>query len=247
MAKVKLQSVSASSRWLQCTKSLEHNKTFTQNIYATKGNLIHLVASLRLREIFHKENHSDEIDRLMKEDYVNEQDKTIVAKWDNDCQSTYERYINYAIMMYKKYEPHTIEIEKKTWITWYGHKKYGFIDLIMISDDYTIIIDLKTGRGKVESEENSQMLMYAIGKIQEQAQQKDKFVGKYILSICQTLINNVEEVEYSLSWISRWYNSHILKMREINTGELQFDPSPTACKWCDYRDSCNARIKKGVV
>ena len=150
-------------------------------------------------------------------------------------------------MLYKQYEPHTVEIEKKITLTWYGFKKYGFIDLVMISNDYTIIVDLKSGRTRVESEDNSQMLMYAIGKIQEEQEKKTGFNGKYIVSICQPLVNNIKAYEYSLNQISKFYVSHAKKMEEILFDRLQYDPSETACKWCDYRTNCNERIKKGVL
>lgn len=247
MAKVNIQSISASSRWLKCTASLLYNKDFKSNINTLKGNLIHEVSALRLKEIFFKENHSDEIERLKTSDYVDNNDKSLITRWDNDCEKTHEGYINYAIKMYKQYEPHTVEIEKKINLTWYGFKKYGFIDLVMISDDYTIIIDLKSGRTKVESEDNSQMLMYAIGKIQEEQAKKSEFNGRYIISICQSLVNNVKAYEYSLNQISRFYSSHAKKMEEILFDRLQYDPSETACKWCDHRANCNERIKKGVV
>lgn len=247
MSKIKLGSISASSRWLQCTKSLEYNQTYTPNIYALKGNLIHEVVALRLKQIFFEEEHQKEIEALMTSDFVDNQDKSLVVRWDRECDTISESYVNYAMKLYQQYEPHTIEIEKKVWLTWYGYKKYGFIDLIMISDDYTIICDLKTGRGKVETEENTQMLLYAIGKIQEENKKGSNFVGKYILTVCQPMIRNIEAYEYSLNQISRFYNSHILKMKQVLSGDLQYDPSPIACKWCDYREHCNARIAKGVV
>ena len=247
MAKVNIQSISASSRWLKCTASLQYNKDFKSNINTLKGNLIHAVSALKLKEIFFKEDHSEEIEKLKKNPYVDSNDKTLIAKWDSDCEKTYEGYISYAIKVYKQYEPHTIEIEKKIYVTWYGFKKYGFIDLVMISDDYIIIIDLKSGRTKVESEDNSQMLMYAIGKIQEEQVNKTNFNGNYIISICQSLVSNIKAYEYSLKQISKFYSSHAKKMEEILFDKLQYDPSEVACKYCDHRTVCNERIKKGVV
>ena len=247
MSKVMIQSISASSRWLKCTASLQYNKDFKANINTLKGNLIHDVSALRLKEIFLEENHQEEIERLKTSDFVDNNDKTLVTRWDNDCEKTHEGYINYAIKVYKQYQPHTIEIEKKVNLSWYGYKKYGFIDLVMISDDYTIIIDLKSGRTKVESEDNSQMLMYAIGKIQEEQAKNSDFTGRYIISICQSLVNNIKAYEYSLNQIARFYASHKKAMEEIIKGELQYRPDPTACKYCDFRDKCTERIKKGVI
>lgn len=244
MSKIKLQSISASSRWLQCSASLKYNQSFTENVHTLKGNLIHNVSALRLREVFFNENHTVEIEKLKNEKYVSQNDPNLFAVWDSDCEKTSEGYVNYAIKLNKQYTPHTIEIEKKQWLKWYDYDKYGYVDLLMISDDYIIIVDLKTGRGAVDTEENTQMLLYAIGVIQEYTKKNNK---AFILSIYQPLINNTQAFEYSLGQISQFYASKRDKMNEIITGELKYDPSPTACKWCDYRDSCNERIKKGVI
>ena len=61
---IKLQSISASERWLQCTKSLEYNQGFTANAVVNYGSLIHEVASLRLDEIFNKTNNKEKIKQL---------------------------------------------------------------------------------------------------------------------------------------------------------------------------------------
>ena len=58
---IKLQSISASERWLQCTKSLEHNQGFVANAAANYGSLIHDVAALRLDEIFNKTDNKAKI------------------------------------------------------------------------------------------------------------------------------------------------------------------------------------------
>lgn len=247
MGKIALQSISASARWLKCTASLQWNKDFIENVNTLKGNLIHKVIALRLKEIFFKENHREYIKKLKTDDYVSEKNKDLKTKWDNDCEKTFDGCIAYARKMYNQYKPHTIEIEKKVNLIWYGYKKFGYIDFIMISDEYTIIIDWKTGRTVVENDDNSQMLMYAVGKIQEQRKQKDFTPMRYIISICQPLLKLKPPFQYTINQISRFYNSHKKAMDEIISGNLVFRPSSLACKWCDHRDSCNERIKQGVV
>lgn len=244
---VKLQSISASSRWLQCTKSLEYNKDFKSNVFTLKGNLIHEVSALRLREIFFKENHQEAIERLKTSIYVDEKDSNLKTEWTNECEKTSDGYINYALRLYQQFNPHTIEIEKKINVRWYGYEKFGYIDLLMISNDYTIIVDLKTGRGEVETQENSQMLIYTLGQIQETNNKKEMFLGNYITAICQPLINNIKAVEYSKKHIVFFYRSFANKMEEIISGNLQYSPSPVACKYCDYRNKCAERMRQGIL
>lgn len=245
--KIPLQSISASARWLQCTVSLIHNQEFVANVNTVKGNLIHEVSALRLREIFFEEDHKEEIERLKSEPYVDRNDPSIIAKWDNDCTKTSEGYVEYAIKLYHQFEPDEIEVEKEITLNWYGYKKKGYIDLVMKNKDHIVIVDLKTGRGRVETEDNSQMLMYAIAKAQEELDNKTFFIGNYIVSIFQPLINNTQAFQYSLKQLTTFYHSHREKMNEIIKGELKYDPSPEACRFCDYRHKCNARIKKGIL
>ena len=245
--KIALQSISASSRWLSCTASLLFNKDFNINVNTLKGNLIHEVSALKLREIFFNENHEKEIEKLKTEKYIDERNKELSAKWDSDCKNTCEKYVSYALKMFELYQPHTIEIEKKIDLEWHGYKKIGNIDLVMISNDYMIIIDLKSGRTKIETDDNSQMLMYMVALIQEEQRKGNVFIGKYIISICQSLIANIVAYEYSLNSIARFYASQSNAMEEISSGNLKYRPSKKACKYCDHRDSCNERIKQGIV
>lgn len=248
--KINIQSISASSRWLQCTASLKYNKDFVANINTLKGNLIHEVSALRLEEIFFGKDNAEKIEALKTKDYIDEKSPKLKTKWDIESQRTSDSYIDYAVRLYQQYQPHTIEIEKKVNVRWYGYEKYGLIDLVMVNDDYTIIVDLKSGRTPVDTYDNTQMLIYAIGKMQEYGKQTTEertFYGNYIITICQPLLNNKVAVEYSRNSLVRFYQSHRIKMEEIISGNLQYDPTPNACKWCDYRSKCSERIKKGVI
>lgn len=185
--KVEIQSISTSSRWLQCTASLQYNKTLILNENIVKENLIHKVSALSLKENFFGENHEELIELLKTTDYKDNNETMITVRWDNDCDKISDSYIEYANKLYNQYEPHTVEIDKKINVTFYGYEKYGFVDLLMINDDYTIIVELKCDKNRVEEEKFTHILLCTIGVIQEQIKQtlENRFLGDYIAVINQ--------------------------------------------------------------
>lgn len=242
---IKLQSISASERWLQCTKSLEYNQGFTANAVANYGSLIHEVASLRLDEIFNKTNNKEKIKQLKQEPYINKNDYNIVSNWDRKAEKICDEYINFAIRLYNQYKPYKVLLEQKVNVLWYGYEKIGIIDLIMFFDKGVVICDLKTGYSKVDVEYNSQMLMYLLGVMQNFPDLiENNFLG--VIAICQPPINNIATQDIAQNDLWEFYASKNEKMQEIITGNLQYAPSSKACKYCDYKEFCNARISAGV-
>ncbi len=243
-------SPSSSERFLECTASLPHNLTFTENEHTLKGNLQHRVAFLRLDQLFNNKDHKKEIDMLTdtKNKYASRNNPSLYVFWDDSCTQTVNNYVTYVKQVYEEYKPKIVFLEYRISMNFYGNKVNGVVDCAMVlqSDDL-FIIDLKTGRNRVETEDNTQMLMYGYGIIQE-LHKKTKKVAKYVvISIAQSLINNTQAYKYTLEQMIEWYLKQAQPMKEINTDSLVFRPSKVACKYCSFRDSCNERIKAGVV
>ena len=244
---VKLQSISASERWLQCTQSLEYNQTFSASEASVYGSLIHEVCSLRLDEIFNQKDNSERIKFLKENTYHDKNDPSITANWNAGAEKIYKSYIDYALSLYNKHKPHKVLLEEKVDVMWYGYSKYGYIDLVMFCKNGVIIVDLKTGWNKVDVINNSQMLMYLLGLVQKYPElvESQSYIGE--ISICQPTVDNIVSQSITTYNLSTFYKNKSDKMQEIITGDLQYDPSEKACKYCDYRASCNARIKAGVL
>lgn len=243
-------SPSASERFLTCTASLPHNLSFTENKATLKGQLQHAVAQLRLEQIFLGKDNAWKLEKLMnpKNKYTSRNDTELFVYWDDESERTVSNYITYIKAIYEEYKPISIEFEKRIKMVFYGNTINGVIDCVMITKDKrVIIVDLKTGRVPVDTEDNKQMLMYANGTIQDLFRKDTKIYDKILISICQSLINNTQAVEYTLKQLIDWYVEQKDKMNEINTNNLVFNPSKTACKYCQYRDNCSARIKAGVI
>lgn len=243
-------SPSASERFLSCTASLPHNLGFDENQYTLLGQLQHRVAQLRLQEIFEERDNSKKIEKLTdpSNDYVSQKNPQLKVQWNDNCEDTVDNYVSHIKRMSKQFKPKHVFIEHFISMKFFGNALRGVVDCAMILEDHSIVIvDLKTGRNPVDAEDNPQMLMYAHGIIQDYYRKTGHIAPRITISISQGLINNVVAVEYTLNQVSKWYLKQAKAMREINTNNLQFRPSTKACKYCQFKDKCAARIKKGVV
>jgi RecB family exonuclease len=249
MAKYKL-SPSASSRFLTCSASLPLNTGFSESENTLKGSLQHEVAYLRLKEHFFLEDNSERIEQLRDTNnwFVSSERPNLKVKWDKDFDRTVDNYIDYVKSIENAYKPKQVMLEYKIKMKFHNNDINGTVDCAMVLDNNDIIvIDLKTGRTKVETEDNNQMLMYAYGMIQDLYAQTKKLPNKIIISICQSLIKNTRAVSYTLQQLMDWYISKTEVMGEINSDKLVYRPSVSACKFCQNKQRCNARIKAGVV
>lgn len=150
--------------------------------------------------------------------------------------------------MYNQYKPKHIFIEQRIKMRFYDNNINGIVDCAMVTEDGdVIIIDLKTGRSKVDAEDNNQMLLYAYGFIQDLHKKTGQTPNEVVISICQSVIYNTKAISYSLNDLIAWYKSLAQPMKEINTDDLVFRPNAKACKFCQFKSNCNARIKAGIV
>lgn len=248
-SKYKLRPSSA-ERFLTCTASLPHNLGFDENEYTLLGQLQHKVAHLRLDQYFNNKDHSKMIEDYTNPnlDYLSKNDPNLKVKWNDSCEETVNNYITYIKRLEKQFKPKMVLLEYFIKMNFFGNEINGVVDCAMVlPDNSIIIIDLKTGRNRVETEDNAQMLMYGYGILQDMYKKTQKVAKKVIISIAQGLINNVQAIEYSLEQLQEWYIKQAQPMKEINSNNLVFRPTKTACKYCQYKDKCSARIKKGVV
>lgn len=242
--KIKLQSLSASARWLSCTASLLfNNEPFTETKTTLMGSLGHKIAELMLKEYFFGENNAAELHALRHEPYYNEEGN-IKVQCTHKLWTIAQDYVQYVKTVARQFnhDEKKIFIEKKINLKFYGHEKNGFADFVLITPELIFIIDLKTGRNEVDADENSQMLLYAIGLIQEFGVRQ-----RIITAISQPLIKKTHAYEYTKEQIILWYKKNSQAMREINENKLVYRPSEKACKYCDNRNFCNERIKQGIL
>ena len=241
-------SPSASERFLICTASIKHQNAFEESKWSVLGNLQHEVAFLRLAQLFKGEDNQKEIDKLTdpNNEYKTSNGK-LTVKWTNTCDKNVDEYVSYIKKLHKKFNPKILFLEYKFNFMFYGYKMFGTADVAMVLDNMdVVIVDLKTGRNKVETEDNPQMLLYGMGFVQEIIKKLKKTPQNVYISVAQPLAYNMEIVKYSITQVARWYNSLAIPMDKINNNKLTYTPHKKACKYCDYSDECMARFEKGI-
>lgn len=229
---------------------MPHNLGFSESKHTLLGSLQHEVAALRLEEIYLYKDHTQEIERLTDPDneYVSRNDENLKVKWNAQCDDNVDHYVGYIKKLYNEYNPKHIFIEQRVKMRFYDNTINGIVDCAMVTEDGdVIIVDLKTGRGKVDANDNNQMLMYAYGFVQDLYAKTKVKPAKVIISIAQPVIYNTRAISYELIDLMSWYFSLAPPMEEINSDNLVFRPNEKACKYCQYKASCNARIKAGVL
>jgi RecB family exonuclease len=243
-------SPSASGRFLTCTASIQHNTGVSENEITLRGSLQHEVAYLVLRQELFGENHQDKIDQLQNPEntYVGREREDVFVRWQKEFNPTVSNYVDYIKSLKSQYNPVEIFLEYKVKMKFHDVNINGTIDCAMLLENGDlIIVDLKTGRSRVETEDNNQMLMYAYGMIQDIYAKTNKAPNNIIISICQSLIFNTQAISYTLKQIFDWYVEKAKPMEEIKTGNLVYRPTKDACKFCQFKHKCNERIKKGVI
>lgn len=243
-------SPSLSPRFLQCTKSLDYVEQFSENKYTLKGSLIHEVAGLMLEEYFYGYDNSEKLNELTDENNIyvgrNPHNVKLNVYWDKEASETVLNYIAYIKALAEKYPPKTVYIEHKIKMVFYDNEMYGTLDFaILTHDNLLIVVDLKTGRNKVDIDDNSQMLLYAYGLMKE-LEKENIYIDDFIIAVSQSIIYNVKALQYTRKLLCAWHDKQAFKMEEINSGFLEYDPSPIACKYCPFRERCVTRINKGV-
>jgi len=239
---------SSSGRFLKCTASVQFPENpFSETTINLKGTLQHEVASLRLEQIYKGKDNQEIINKLMDYDNIYYgKDPKIKVQWDKSCETAVDSYISLINKLYREYNIKEIYIEESVVLKFYETEIRGKIDCALVSDDYLFIIDLKTGRIKVETEDDPQILMYALGFVQKLNKQ-GKLPQTIVIGISQEIIYNTELISYSLNDMKEWYKKQALPMWEINNDKLVYRPDTKACKYCVNNAKCNERIKQGIV
>jgi len=243
-------SPSASGRFLTCTASIQHNTGVSENEITLRGSLQHEVAYLVLKQELFGEYHQDKIDQLQNPEntYVGREREDVFVRWQKEFNPTIINYVDYIKNLKSQYNPIEIFLEYKVKMKFHDVELKGTIDCAMLLENGDlIIVDLKTGRSRVETEDNNQMLMYAYGMIQDIYAKTNKAPNNIVISICQSLIYNTQAVSYTLKQLFDWYVEKAKPMEEIKTGNLVYRPTKDACKFCQFKHKCNERIKKGVI
>lgn len=233
-------SASAAHRWLNCTPSarLEEPLPDTSSVYAEEGTLAHKLAELELKKSL-KQISAAKYNKLFDEIKWNSQFTGEMA----DCAIAYADYVVERLNDAKarNAEPIIITEQRLNFSKWVP-EGFGTGDCIIIAEALLEIIDFKYGKGvEVAAEDNVQMMLYALGAIEEYGFLYD--IDRVRMTIFQPRIDNISSFEVKAKELLDWAENELKTKAEL-AWEGKGDTKPGAwCRFCKVRARCKARAE----
>ena len=222
-----LLSASASHRWLTCTPSavVEHSLPDKSSAYAEEGTKAHALAEKRIKAFLAGKplkRRPKDVDGEMWE---------ATGFYVDACIEK----INEAREASPDAEVHVEErLDFSPWVA----EGFGTGDMVLVSDDYIEVIDLKYGKGvRVSAEKNSQMMLYALGLYNAYG---DLYGAEKVrMTIIQPRIDNISTSEISVEELLKWGD----EIKPIAAHAFRGAGERVAgdhCKFCKARATCRA-------
>ena len=220
-----LLSASSSHRWLNCNPSARLEREFAdrETTAAAEGTAAHALAEHKLKRRL----------KLRSE--------RPVSVYDTDemetCTDDYADFVMEQVTKERRRDPDTqVFIEQRLDFSCYVPEGYGTGDCLIVSRGRIHIIDLKFGQGLlVDSEENPQMMLYALAALNQYEEQYQ--IKKVKLTIFQPRRDNVSTWETTVAKLKKWATKDLVpKAQRAFKGEGEYCPG----EWCIF---CKAAVK----
>lgn len=211
-------SPSKAHRFLNCTKSLEHDVAFTETPMTIRGNILHTLAQMLLS--------NKETQEFIRENKINEYEMYLIDGYVKSCWDEFQRLGPDA----------NITVEEKRPIIIYNNSINLVVDCLITNQNEASVLDLKSGNGDVEVEDNEQLYFYAYMVALEYTG-----VEKFTLSIFQK--GRLKSIIVSRKEVFDFFISRFEIFEKINNNQLEYKPSEKACKFCAIKETCVARAK----
>lgn len=236
-----LLSPSGASRWMACPPSarLTENLPDTESEYAKEGSLAHEIAELKLRKKI--------VDPGMSTRKFNADMKKLKEHelYQDEMQGYTDEYVEFIQeQVCNSTQAPFVIVEQKVDFSAYVPDGFGTADCIILSGDTLQVIDFKYGKGvPVYAEENSQMLLYALGT----------YLGYNILynikkikmTIVQPRISNISSWECDIDYLLSFAEEARKKADMAYKGEGELN-SGKHCQFCRLNATCRKRAEENL-
>jgi len=214
-------SPSSSHRWLNCTASIEACNPYenTSNPASRWGTACHAIGEAYLREApIPKVGDTIEGEEVTQE-----------------MLEVAESYYYYVLGLV---EEGGILLPEETFdMTHLAPDMFGTSDATVLNDTHLHVIDLKTGHNLVSAQDNTQMMMYALGAAQYF---KDEWIETVTMHIHQERAGHIDSFTMDVGDLERFGKFVAQQAKAIRTGKTKFSPSEKACQWCQHKSNCEA-------
>lgn len=222
-------SASASSRWLHCTPSARLEQKFpdASSPYALEGSRAHERA-----EYF--------LNRFLKTG-----DSNVLIREDVEMNDAVQAYVNICIEKINEARTASpdaqIKVEQRLDFSRWVPEGFGTGDMVMVSDKYFEIVDLKYGKGvPVSAINNSQMRLYALGMYEAFGYLYG--ADEVRMTIVQPRLDSVSTETISVDELLSWGEEVKKKAKIAFKGEGEFCAG-SHCRFCKARNTCRAHAE----
>jgi len=228
---------SSASRWIRCPASVHHQDGSREpGPEALRGSAMHYVAEYCIgSEVTAPSEFLGELIDVDGDE----------VEFTKEMSGTVEEYLEYAQDLIHQFPDAVVSVEKPVSLEWFGAAYAdvrGTADLI-IDEKFGVltVVDLKTGAGISVNPDSAQIKLYAImaaGELLETyeeircviIQPNDKFGEVY------------KKAVFAPGELLQWLKDDVIPAVEDSLSDSPtYNPSETACRWCDYAGRCPAQ------
>ena len=237
-------SASGSKVWLICTRSPALASTFPdeKSEFASEGSYGHCMFEAALSEyLARSRKHLDAELAAGREKYYSEE---LAGSVGLAVDRAIER-IEYARSVCK--DP-VILLEQRLDFSVWVPEGFGTGDMVIITDTYVEVLDLKMGKGvEVSAIDNSQFRLYMLGALNTYAHLYD--VRTLRGTVLQPRLNNWSSEELTVEELTAWADTTVVPAAKAAwAGEGEFVPGEHCSSgFCRARFTCAARGKAAIA
>ena len=226
---------SSSARWLACPPSARLTEFMPNetSVYAEEGTKAHYLCEQVVRRSLPgwAGLPPAAMDDLMGGD-----------AYDAEMKEAAKLYAEFIHNIYDSF-PHTptVCVEQHVKMTYWVKECFGTCDCLLIGDGVLHVIDFKYGAGvPVSPEENTQMMLYALGAWDLFSATDD--IQTVRMSIVQPRIQSEPETwETSADDLIGWAENTLRPAAKLAwAGKGELNPGEKQCRWCRAKAQCRA-------
>ena len=243
---------SSAKRWMTCTPSarLEATVPEKETAYTREGTIAHAMAEAILRDLL--EQNLDHFPDASE--YLTSRSGIILAEfcrtaehegldWKEMAETVYDHYCRLVYESYlgaKLLDPEAVLlIEAKLKLGEFIPEGFGSSDAVLIYGNTLEVLDLKYGKGvKVEAEENTQMMCYALGAYCGQGEFYD--IANVRMTIIQPRLRHESSWGITAAALLDWAR-HELAPAALKAWNGEGEQTPgDHCRFCKVAAQCKA-------
>lgn len=234
-------SASGAKKWIACPGSVVLEGTIRDkpSEYASEGTAAHALGEAKIR--------------LALKEYTKTKYKNAVSglNTDEEMEDYTDEYRDFVLELYnsaKRIDPDAIlVIEHRVDFSKYVPEGFGTADCLIIGKGFIDVIDFKYGKGvPVQVENNPQMMLYALGAIEEYDFLYD--IEEVDMFIFQPRINNISNYGDTVSSLKEWGESIKPIARKAFDGVEEYcSGSHCDTGFCKARPICRAYAEQKLA